>query len=330
MEASIYLQRGKSYTYPKHPVKPSYLLHVSFLDPKSGVQKAGKNSKGLLWAGGNLEKKPHLVNWSRVYTDKKVGGLGVKGLHKLNKALLGKYIWRFANERNSLWREAIRRKFGEIQGGWCSGECRNSFGTGLWKEIRKDWKVVLLNAKFVIGDGSSVIFWKDVWVGEEALCKAFPTLFSLVVRKKALIREVWDTSNDGGWTPRFSRPFNDCELTEVENFLLMIQPWRVVSNREDMLVLKGGNSGFYSVKLLYEALNRTAAKPRSFPALSVWNPLVPLKVGFFAWEASRGKVMTLNQLKKRGRPLANRCYLYEEEEETLNHLLVHFPKARML
>ena len=63
----------------------------------------------------------------------------------------------------------------------------------------------------------------------------------------------------------------------------MIKPWRVVSNREDKLVLKGGNFGFYLVKLLYEVLNRTVAKPRSFPALSVWNPLVPLKVGFFAW-----------------------------------------------
>ena len=205
--------------------------------------------------------------------------MGVKGLHKLNKALLGKWIWRFANERNSLWREAIRRKSGEMQGGWCLGECRNSFETSLWKEIRKNWEVVLLNVKLVIGDGSRVSFWKDVWVGEEALCNA---LFSLAIRKEALIREVWDTSNEGGWTPRFSRPFNDWELTEVENFLLMIQPWRVVSNREDKLVLKGGNSGFYLMKLLYEALIRTTAEPRSFPALSIWNPLVPLKESLFA------------------------------------------------
>ena len=117
----------------------------------------------------------------------------------------------------------------------------------------------------------------------------------------------------------------------MENLLLMIQPWRVVSNREDRMVLKGGNSGFYSVKLLYEALNYTFAESRSFPALLVWNPLVPLKASFLAWEASWEKVMTLDQLKKRGRPLANRCYLCEEEEEeALNRLLVHCPKARML
>ena len=48
-------------------------------------------------------------------------------------------------------------------------------------------------------------------------------------------------------------------MTEVENFLHTIELWRVVSNREDRMVLKGSNSGIYSVKLLYEALNRTAS-----------------------------------------------------------------------
>ena len=122
-----------------------------------------KIQRDFLWGGGNLEKKPHLVSWTTVCTDKKVGGLGVRGLHKLNKALLGKWIWRFANERNSLWRKTIRRKFGESQGGWCSGEVRNSFGTSLWKEI--GWDMVSLNAKFVVGDGSRIRFWKDVFGG---------------------------------------------------------------------------------------------------------------------------------------------------------------------
>ena len=110
----------------------------------------------------------------------------------------------------------------------------------------------------------------------------------------------------------------------------MIHPWKVVANREDKLVLKGGTPNVYSVKLLYEVLNRTEAKTTPFPTLSVWNNMVPLKVGFFAWEASWGKVLTLDQLKKRGRSLANRCYLCEEEEETLNHLLVHCSKVKML
>ena len=41
-----------------------------------------------------LEKKRHLVKWAMVCLDKKFGGLGVKDLGDLNKALLAKWSWR--------------------------------------------------------------------------------------------------------------------------------------------------------------------------------------------------------------------------------------------
>ena len=41
-------------------------------------------------------------------------------------------------------------------------------------------------------------------------------------------------------------------------------------------------------------------------------------------------MLTLDQLKKRGRALANRCFLCCEEDETIGHLLVHCTKARIL
>ena len=55
--------------------------------------------RDFLWGGGNLDKKPHPVKWSTVCTYKKKGGLSVRSLSKLNKALLCKWNWRFSNER---------------------------------------------------------------------------------------------------------------------------------------------------------------------------------------------------------------------------------------
>ena len=141
--------------------------------------------------------------------------------------------------------------------------------------------------------GAESVFGK-MFGEDEALCIMFPTLFSLAVQKDAMIREIWDVSYVGGWTPRFSRPFNDWEVREMVNFMKMIHPWKVVANREDKLVLKGGTPSVFPVKLLYEVLNHTEAETTPFPTLSVWNTMVPLKVGFFAWEASWGKVLTLD------------------------------------
>ena len=43
------------------------------------------------------------------------------------------------------------------------------------------------------------------------------------------------------------------------------------------------------------------------PFRMMLNPIVPTKVGFFAWEVWWGKVLTMNKLKKGGLPLASRC-----------------------
>ena len=86
-------------------------------------------------------------------------------------------------------------------------------------------------------DGRRVSFWKDVWCGEEALGRSFPTLFNMVVNKDALVRDVWDSSRErGGWIPCFDRSFNDWELREVENFLHAIQPLKVFASREGKLI----------------------------------------------------------------------------------------------
>ena len=79
---------------------------------------------------------------------------------------------------------------------------------------------------------------------------------------------------------------------------------------------------------MYRKLAHSA--PTYFPFWSIWNPIVPPKLGFFSWEASWGKVLTLDQLKRRGIPLANRYFLCEDVEETIDHLLIHCSRAKRL
>ena len=67
------------------------------------------------------------------------------------------------------------------------------------------------------------------------------------------------------------------------------------------------------MKIMYRVLD--CSPQVVFPSRTIWNPVIPPKMGFFAWKASWGKVLTLDQLKRHGRALANRFFLCEKNEE---------------
>ena len=132
----------------------------------------------------------------------------------------------------------------------------------------------------------------------------------------------------GGWTPLFSRAFNDWELELVERFLQKIQTFRVHRDVEDRVIWIASRCGTFSVKSLYSILE--SRDSLLFPGGSVWRLSAPPKVAFFTWEASWGKVLTLNQLQRRGHFLANRSFLCVSKVETVDHLLLHCAKTQVL
>jgi len=58
-------------------------------------------------------------------------------------------------------------------------------------------------------------------------------------------------------------------------------------------------------------------------AKSIWKSRAPRKVCFFAWVASKGKIPTDDKLKRRNLSGPSRCFMCLEEEEYVDHLLVH-------
>ncbi|RVW39045.1 putative ribonuclease H protein [Vitis vinifera] len=122
--------------------------------------------------------------------------------------------------------------------------------------------------------------------------------------------------------------FNDWELEAVASLLSVLQEKRLIVGMEDRVVWNASKNGIFSVKSLYNTLDSGGAIP--FPWRIIWSPCVPTKVGFFAWEASWGKVLTQDHLKRRGWSLANRCFLCCDDEETINYILIHCPKAKVL
>ena len=158
---------------------------------------------------------------------------------------------------------------------------------------------------------------------------SFPSLFSLAVNKEAMVADIWESREGAGcWFPTFIRPLNDWELEEMIRFLKTLDDQNFRPMGEDKLLLKNAKEKGFTVKIMYKSFDTSPAV--EFPYRLVWNPVVPPKIGVFAWEASWGKVLTMDQLKRRGLTLVNRCVMCEEDEETIDHLLIHCKCAKML
>jgi hypothetical protein len=83
-----------------------------------------------LWGGIGEEFKFHLVNWAKVCSPISNGGLGFRNLRIFNMALLGKWLWRYAHEREAWWKSVVDAKFGSTWDGWCSLDPPGSHGWG--------------------------------------------------------------------------------------------------------------------------------------------------------------------------------------------------------
>ncbi|CAN1824179.1 hypothetical protein LINPERHAP1_LOCUS30677 [Linum perenne] len=62
-----------------------------------------------------------------------------------------------------------------------------------------------------------------------------------------------------------------------------------------------------------------------FPASTIWNKVVPVKVQGFLWLVFHGRILTLDVLQAKGFHLPNRCSLCCSQGEWVNHLFIHCP-----
>ena len=114
----------------------------------------------------------------------------------------------------------------------------------------------------------------------------------------------------------------------MEGLLRKLHPLVLNRDVEDVLSWMYSKNDSFSVRSLYRSLTKASNDP--FPWSIIWRSWAPMRVSFFTWKASWNKILTIDQLKRRGWNMPNRCYLRKVEEETSDHLILFCKKASML
>ncbi|GKB60955.1 RNA-directed DNA polymerase, eukaryota, reverse transcriptase zinc-binding domain protein [Tanacetum coccineum] len=107
------LSIGGRLTLLKSMLGSTPIYYMSMFKVPSKVLKCLEDIRRQFFNGADpKEKKMSQVKWSRVLASKDKGGLDVSSFFALNRALLLKRVWRFRNDRNSLWTRFIRALYG--------------------------------------------------------------------------------------------------------------------------------------------------------------------------------------------------------------------------
>lgn len=104
-----------------------------------------------------------------------------------------------------------------------------------------------------------------------------------------------------------------------------LQPDPTVVDRWEWIISSKGR--FTTISLYLEMVNHRSS---SFPHKRNWIPGIPSKVSFFIRNTYLDKILTLNHLQSRDWNLANRCVLCLQEEESVDHLFVHYSMVNMV
>jgi hypothetical protein len=134
----------------------------------------------------------------------------------MNIALLVKWIWKLHNEsaQDTLWHRIIRAKYpgaADIFGSSAQG------GSPFWQSLHKIKHYFKLGAKYLVGNGSTVRFWTDMWTGDAPLCSRYVRLFQILADPQGLISQML---REGRWNIRFRRSFG---REEQESWVTLLQ-----------------------------------------------------------------------------------------------------------
>ena len=251
-------------------------------------------------------------------------GLRIRILRTFNVALLGKWLWRFEQERDALWRQVIEVKYGCDWGGWCFSSFSGPYGVSLWKNIRRGWPSLSWFILYEIGDGSKVQFWLDQWCGTSSLTDCYLEIYRICQNKEASVANLMRYTNGVlHWEIHFCRGVHNRELEAFWSFINTIYCTPVRRIGEDKRCWLPCKSKGFMVSVYYHLL--VGHSEQFFPWKSIWKQKIPSKVAFFVWTAALGKCLTIDNLRKRKICILDWCYMCKCNSETVDHLFLHCP-----
>ncbi|XP_026434040.1 uncharacterized protein LOC113331560 [Papaver somniferum] len=207
----------------------------------SGQKKVSKESekiiRNFLWYGDPSARKTITLKWEKTCSPIEEGGLGIRQLEVINRAMLMKLCWKIQNGKNE-WAKFFQGKFQDKNGNWIEYYKKSSIWPGI-KWVAAD---VFDHSRCLVGDGKNISVWNDIWIKERYLKDIFPDNSTMLQNPNMKVAEL---IRDGEW----QIPNNFLDFFEISELPVM-------DCNDDRRIWSANTSGEFTVASAAEIIRK--------------------------------------------------------------------------
>lgn len=178
-----------------------------------------------------------------------------------------------------------------------------------------------------MGNGNSTLFWSDEWINGSSVLYLAPSIFASVSTRTRGRRTVAEALANNSWVNDIQGGLSWQSIMEFLKLWDCVQDI-VLSEHEDQHIWRLESDGCYSSKSAYRAFFEESAIFE--PLKRIWKSWAPNKCKMFMWLAVRNRCWTSDRLARRGLPHPDKYPLCDQENETIQHLLISYVVARQV
>ena len=209
----------------------------------------------------------------------------------MNELLLAKLLWRWHKEEGE-WKNIWDFKYN-----WDGFDFKHFLlskidqeGSQIWKNAQKSKYILSKGVKWKASNGTKILFWEDSWILDHPLCED-PRWNGLMEQCKIQFGNlVSDYQRNDSWVNLLSVDLNLAELAKCLNAYCL-------KHDDDVPIWKKDPFGGYSISSAFSFSFEDFEAPCW--ALAWVKGMMP-KINIFFWILLQNKILTLDNLKKRG------------------------------
>eukprot|EP00253_Pinus_taeda_P032784 PITA_32784 len=291
--------------------------YSALLEPKNFLSKMDSLLRRFLWEGGNNNvRRIHLVNWEILKRPLLEGGLHLHNLAAQNLALGSKILRNLVSGNSSWSKRVIWKKYFQGQCLRClDNPLRTLKGSSIFNLCSADMEHFCHYLYWIPCNGRKIKIWEDSILSDPPLIQMEGLANIKAWLQSYNLHSLWDIST---WKDDTDRLWDSWNLGEVPPGLqgeasLLLDLLQGKSPSKATAKDKrgwGSLSGSYTAS---EGYKRMMAIPYAPPNPSQWKfiwdfPTLP-KTDFFCWTVAHNRILTRDNLRRRGMEGPSRCSL---------------------